>query len=100
VPDSVIIEIREGTSTKEEAVLIENYCLQKQFKKIIIVTSKIHTYRVNDVFRKPLEKAGIQLIVHGAASSRYEEMKWWTSENGLIAINNEWIKAFYYWWKY
>ena len=100
IPDSVIVEIREGTSTKEESHIIDSFCVAKHYKKVIILSSKIHTYRVNDVFRKLLKKDGIDLIVRGAASSTYEETKWWKSENGMIAINNEWIKNFYYWWKY
>lgn len=100
VADSVIVIIREGTSTKEEAKIILNYCLKNQLKRIIIVSSKLHTYRVNDVFRKPLKDAGVELIIRGAPSSRFKELEWWKAEEGLIAINNEWIKTFYYWIKY
>ena len=100
ISDSVIVMIREGTSTKEEAKIIFDYCKQNNFKRIIIVSSKLHTYRVNNVFRKKLKDAGVDLIIRGAPSSRLSEMEWWKTEDGLIAINNEWLKTFYYWWKY
>lgn len=100
IPDSVIQIIRQGTSTKQEAKIILNYCQQNNLKRIIIVSSKLHTYRVNDVFRKPLKDAGVELIIRGAPSSRFKELEWWKTEEGLIAINNEWIKTFYYWIKY
>ncbi len=100
VPDSVIVEIREGTSTKEEASIILNYCKSHQLQTVIVLSSKLHTHRINEVFRKPLKEVGVQLIVHGAPNSRFDEMLWWQSEDGLIAINNEWLKTFYYWWKY
>lgn len=100
IPDSVIVMIRQGTSTKEEAKIILDYCKQHNFKRIIIVSSKLHTYRVNAVFRKKIKEAGVDLIIRGAPSSRFNEMEWWKTEDGLIAINNEWLKTFYYWWKY
>ena len=100
VPDSVIVMIRQGTSTKQEAAIIFDYCKRNNLKRIIIVSSKLHTYRVQDVFRKKLKESGTELIVRGAPSSRFNELEWWRSENGLIAVNNEWIKTFYYWIKY
>lgn len=100
VPDSNIVQIKYGTSTREEADTILNYCKAHQFKKVIILSSLLHTGRVEKVFGKPFKDAGIQLIIHGAPSSRFDEYHWWQSEDGLIAVNNEWIKTMYYWWKY
>lgn len=100
IPDSAIVEIRQGTSTKEESDIILAYCQLHHYTRGIIVSSKIHTRRVDEVFRKKLKQSGIELILDGAPSSSYDEMHWWQSENGLIAVNNEWIKRFYYWWKY
>ncbi len=100
VPDSVIVMIRQGTSTKQEATIIFEYCKRNNLKRIIIVSSKLHTYRVQDAFRKKLNENGTELIVRGAPSSRFNELEWWRTENGLIAVNNEWIKTFYYWIKY
>lgn len=100
IPNSTIVELRDGTSTKEESDIIATYCLQQHFKKIIIVSSKLHTHRVREVFKSKLKKKGIEVIVRGAPNSRFDELKWWQDEEGLIAVNNEWIKRFYYWWKY
>ncbi len=100
IPDSVIVMIRQGTSTKEEFKIILRYCAQHNLSRIIIVTSKLHTYRVNDVFRKTMKDAGVELIIRAAENSRFNELEWWKTEEGLIAINNEWIKTLYYWWKY
>lgn len=100
IPDSVIVMIRQGTSTKEEAKIIFKYCSVNHLQRIIIVSSRLHTYRVNDVFRKKLKEQGVDLIIRAAPSSRFNELEWWKTEDGLIAINNEWLKTFYYWWKY
>ena len=100
IPDSVIIKIPEGTSTREESSVILNYCSKNNLRKIIIVTSRLHTRRVNKVFREKFEEANIQLIVHGTPARSFNEMQWWYNEDGLIAVNNEWMKTLYYWWNY
>ena len=100
IPDSVITELRNGTSTKEESEMIAQYCHLHQLKKIMVLSSKLHTHRVQEAFKNKLKKQGVEVIVRGAPNSRFDELKWWQDEEGLIAVNNEWIKRFYYWWKY
>ena len=53
VPDSNIVQIKYGTSTREEADTIIRYCKTHQLKKIILLSSRLHTGRVNYVFRLP-----------------------------------------------
>lgn len=100
LPDSNIVQIRYGTSTREEADTIIGYCKARKLKKVILLSSRLHTGRINSVFCNPFKDADIELIIHGAPSSRFDEYRWWQSEDGLIAVNNEWIKTIYYWWKY
>lgn len=100
IADSLIRTIRYGTSTFEEADTILGYCKANGYKKIMVLSSLLHTGRVNKVFRKKFRQEGITLLVRGAPSSRFKEELWWESEDGLIAVNNEWLKTFYYWWKY
>ena len=100
IPDSIVTEIREGTSTREESDIILKYCIKKNIRKAMVLSSKLHTHRINEVFRRKLKAAGVELVVRGAPSSRFNEMFWWQSEDGLIAVNNEWLKRIYYWIKY
>ncbi len=100
IPDSVIVVLREGTSTNEEAAIIFKYCKQQGLKRILVLSSKIHSRRVKKVFTKQFKDESIKVFVRGAFSSRYNEMLWWQSEDGLIALNNEWVKTAYYWLKY
>lgn len=96
VPDSKIKLIKKGTSTQEEADAILQFCKQQKVKQAIVLSSKFHTRRIKQVFKKRFEKEGINIIVHGAPSSQYNEMAWWQNEYGLIALNNEYIKQVYY----
>ncbi len=100
VADTLIAQLKEGTSTIEEADAILRYCRAQNYKRVMVLSSLLHTGRVNSVFREKFENAGIELIVRGAPSSRFKESEWWKNEEGLIAVNNEWIKTIYYWWKY
>lgn len=100
VPRRNIVALSEATSTREEADVILRYCLEQGFEKVIILSSKFHTRRVNNVFRSLLEDAGIQVLIRGAPSSLYDESLWWESETGLIMVNNEYVKLGYYFLKY
>lgn len=92
--------LKIGTSTIEESEAILNYCKQNKLKECLIISSKFHTRRIKNTFHKKFEQAGISVFISGANSSSYNENKWWQSENGLIALNNEYIKLMYYFVKY
>jgi uncharacterized SAM-binding protein YcdF (DUF218 family) len=99
--DSTAIEmIHEGESTHDEKEAIVRYCQKKGWRKVIVVSSKFHTRRIHKSFRKTLETAGITLILRGAPDSGFDEKEWWKYEDGLIFLNNEYIKILYYAFKY
>lgn len=100
VPDTQIILLRNGTSTQEEARLALHYCRQRGWNKIMVLTSKLHTRRAARVFHKVFKESGITILMRGAPSSKFNEYEWWKNEDGLIAVNNEWVKTIYYWFKY
>jgi len=89
-----------GTSTREEADAIQAYCMSHNIKKAMVISDRFHTRRICYAFQDQFEKAGISLIVRGAPSLSYSESMWWAKENGLIMVNNEYIKLFYYWMHY
>ena len=99
VPESNVELLCKGTSTKEESDYILDYCKEHHISNLAIISSKFHTRRIRHTFRKKFRDAGMQLIIHGAASSAYDEDFWWRSEEGLIFVNNEYIKLCYYWMK-
>lgn len=100
VPDSLVNIIVEGTSTIEESDVILNYCKQNNLTECSVLSSNFHTRRIKYAFKKKFKKNGIQLNILGAPSSFFDESKWWTDENGLIGVNNEYIKLLVYRLKY
>jgi uncharacterized SAM-binding protein YcdF (DUF218 family) len=96
VPDSLVRNITQGTSTHEERELILAMARKHQFQCVIVVTSELHTRRVRQHFKDRFNSAGVDLILVGAPDTGYTSDNWWTREDGLIFVNNEYIKLFYY----
>jgi uncharacterized SAM-binding protein YcdF (DUF218 family) len=99
--DSNKIEVLHvGTSTREESHEILKYCKKHGMKKIIVVSDKFHTNRINYAFRSIFEKGEIEIILRGAPSTAYKENNWWAEEAGLLMVNNEYVKLLYYYIHY
>ena len=89
-----------GTSTKEESEAIANYCAENTLKRVILISDKFHTRRIRRVFEPLFDELETELIIHGTGSTRYDEAEWWKKEEGLIMVNNEYVKLLYYEFKY
>lgn len=96
VPIANIDRIRYGSSTLEESDTILHYCLEQQVQSVMIVSSEFHTRRIKRFFQSKFEQAGIEIIIRGAPSSRFDIKNWWENEYGLLAVNNEYVKLLYY----
>lgn len=99
IPENKIQLLKEGTSTAEEAEAVLQYATKLHMDTLVVVSSKFHTRRIKNVFLKPYKKHGIHVFIQGAPSTTYDEENWWKSEYGLIALNNEYIKLMYYFFK-
>ena len=100
VQNKFIEVIKIGTSTKEESDVISKYGKENQLSKVIVLSDKFHTNRIRSVFNKAFKNNSTQLLIHGSPSSQYDEDYWWKSEQGLIMVNNEYVKSLYYLIKY
>ncbi|MBL7963471.1 MAG: YdcF family protein [Flavobacteriales bacterium] len=100
VPESAAIALRKATSTKEEADAILEYALSLGQDTLILVSTPFHLRRMAYVFRSKFKKAGVTVILHGAPTARYDMARWWRYEEGLLMVNNEYVKLGYYLLKY
>jgi uncharacterized SAM-binding protein YcdF (DUF218 family) len=96
IDSSKIIILRKGTSTLEESEEILKFCKEKNIKSTVVLSNIFHTRRIHNVFVKKYKKEGIDVLIKGAADSKYSELTWWQSEAGLLAVNSEFIKLAYY----
>lgn len=100
MPLALTITLNKGTSTFEEAEALLEFAIAEQLDTVMVISSRFHLRRIGFVFRKRFRKAGITVLLHGAPSSLFDEQSWWTSEEGLIMLNNEYVKLAYYRLKY
>lgn len=95
IPDSVITILNDGTSTREEGLIIKEYAERQNLSKLLIISSINHTRRIRKTLNNVLPDR-LEFTIAGADDTSYDEVYWWTSEEGLIAVNNEYIKLIYY----
>lgn len=100
MPEQCIETLHIGTSTREESDAILAYCKTNNLKRIMVISDRFHTNRIDYAFRDQFEDAGIELILHGAPALSYSEEAWWANESGLLMVNNEYVKLFYYYVKH
>jgi uncharacterized SAM-binding protein YcdF (DUF218 family) len=89
-----------GTSTWEEAEAIRAHALAAGYDTITVVSTEFHLRRVRWVFRRNFKGTGITVLVQPAQSRRYDAARWWASEEGLLMVNNEYVKLAYYLLRY
>lgn len=102
VPPDRIITQGDTTGTYEEAVQLKSLMRQRGFRSALIVTSELHTRRAAMVFHKVFRGENVRLLFYGVPVEE-EKMsldRWWTREDELIYINNEWLKLVFYFFKY
>ena len=102
VDSAAVQPLQRGTSTFEESEEILGYSVAEGYRSIIVVSSKFHTRRIRSVFKDKFKAEGIDVVVIGAnpAPDTYTIDEWWLDEQGLIFVNNEYVKSVYYWLRY
>jgi len=100
VPDSLALAINKGTSTYEEAGFILADALAAGHDTVMVLSSRFHLRRIAFVFRERFREHGITVVLHGAPNGDYDEDRWWDVEEGLMMVNNEYVKLVYYRLKY
>lgn len=85
-----------GTSTWEEAAGALHHAKSNGFDTVLVMTTDFHSRRVGKVFRERFKGSGIIVLVQAAPSSEYDAAAWWKSEDGLLMVNNEYVKSLYY----
>jgi uncharacterized SAM-binding protein YcdF (DUF218 family) len=92
--------LENNTSTLEEAATLKAWCAAHGVNQLTILSSLFHLRRVRNVFTQVFEGTNVNLTYAAAAPLNYNPEFWWQSEEGLIMVNNEYMKHLYYWWNY
>jgi len=101
VPEDAFIVEDRPTSTYEDAIYVKEDMLNRGFKSAIIVSSPHHTRRARMIFRKVFkDHKDISLQFSPVEDGKFQVEKWWTRENELIGVVNEYCKLVFYFFKY
>ncbi len=100
VPLKNIGVVHYGSSTEEEIRWISGWMKKNVKARITIVCSDFHSRRVRQTVNRLLAESASRVNVIGAAYTQFDQERWWESEHGLIAVNNEYVKLIYYKLKY
>jgi uncharacterized SAM-binding protein YcdF (DUF218 family) len=88
------------TSTFDESRTLRQYVETNNIRSVIMVTSAFHTRRSRWIFERELAGVQVELQVAGAPYPNFDASNWWQYEDGLINLNNEYIKLVFYLIKY
>ncbi len=88
------------TSTFDEAVVLHSYIEATRIGKVILVTSAFHSRRAKWIFERELAGLPVSLEMVAVPYATFDRTDWWTNENGLITLDNEYIKLIFYYFKY
>ena len=93
--NSIMITNYRTASTFEELILLKNFCLEKNYKKIILVSTKSHTKRISKIF---LDIAGdkIKGVVRYTGYDSYNPDKWWNDRHSLRQTMFEYQKLLHH----
>jgi len=83
-------------STKEEAELIKEYAIKKDYKSIIVTTSKSHSKRAEIIFGRVFKNTGIKLIIRPTKYDSFDPRNLNINKNHWKDVVLEYQKLFYY----
>lgn len=102
VPDSAIETFGSANkNTWEEAAALKSWAHRNVVSALIIPTEIFSARRVRWTFRREFAGTAVQIEVPSFDPPReYTRAKWWETERGVIAFQNEVLKYLYYRLKY
>jgi uncharacterized SAM-binding protein YcdF (DUF218 family) len=101
--ESQIVELRPPVGvqhTVDEAEALLAYGREHPLRRVIIVTSDLHSRRARYTFRRVLSGTGVKLMLSPVSDLKYGANNWWRLEDGVIGCQNEYLKLAYYYVKY
>ena len=101
VPASAIGAFGKGaTNTREEAVALREWAERNAASTFVIPSEPFFARRVQWIFRRELSGRPVTIAVRPFDPPGLSHERWWKTEQGSNAFQNEVLKYLYYRWKY
>lgn len=91
-----IYPVKYVFNTYEEAMFVKEVVNKYSFKSVIIVTAFYHSRRASYIFKKLLEKDGVEVIVVPVFYKNFNIEEWWKNRYLLKVVITEWLGLLYY----
>jgi uncharacterized SAM-binding protein YcdF (DUF218 family) len=89
VPKDKILRVaHEAENTREEALVLRQLSIARQWRSVIIVTSNYHTRRARYIFRR-LFPTNTQVRVSGAKDGEFDPEGWWLRRISIKRLTTE-----------
>lgn len=78
-----IVPPRVHDNTADEARTVAALSRERGWRRVIVVSSKYHLRRAGFAFRRELDAAGVEVLMHG---SRYDDAnppRWWSTRSDI-----------------
>jgi hypothetical protein len=73
---------RAVTGTEDEGRVLPDWCRERRFGSVIVVTRADHSRRLRRVLRRSMEGRETTVIVRPARHSQFDPERWWESREG------------------
>lgn len=100
IPEETILLEERPTSTYEDAKYVREDMLKMNFHSAIIVSNPTHMRRVAFIFHRLFENDKILLVLSPVEDGWFKKERWWTREEELVEVFNEYVKLILYYFKY
>lgn len=83
-------------NTAQEAMLFHQMAVKAGWRRLTVVTSKLHTRRARFAFRRDFAGTGVEVFVRGSRFDRTDPVHWWRSRESIREVLVESIKLVTY----
>lgn len=101
VPDNAVVVVgHELTSLHEDLIALRGWAQSNRVHRVLVAVEPFATRRVAWLGRRMLQPVGVRAVVVPVPVPDYTVDEWWRTEAGMIAFENEWVMAVYYWFRH
>ncbi|MEW6236083.1 MAG: YdcF family protein [Candidatus Omnitrophota bacterium] len=83
-------------STYAEAAFLKKWMLENNRNSILIVSGLFQSRRAKWTMDRMFRGTGCEILIAPAPEEIYSASDWWTNEEGVVTVENEYLKNIYY----
>jgi uncharacterized SAM-binding protein YcdF (DUF218 family) len=95
-PGAILANDSSVDNTAQEANLLRATVLSHGWKRVIVVTSKLHTRRSAFAFRRGLDGTGATVVMRASRFDPADPARWWRTRPDVRFVLSEWQKLIVY----